>query len=192
VGPSARDRRVITAPYARRALMPSPSRTAGRLPCVGMIWVAYRRRPDTARQFLEDPDLLDDPLESDDDQTSVDLDKAWHGIHWLLSGSEGPTAAVVSEAIFGGDPIGEDLGYGPGRLLSADAVATVAAALHELPSDVLRPRMDSFAMTAAGIYPMIWDEPDVFDTYLAPAYDNLRAFYASAAAAQEAVVQTIC
>lgn len=47
-------------------------------------------------------------------------------------------------------------------------------------------------MDDAGIYPQIWDEADVFDTYLVPAFDNLRAFYAAAARAGEAVIQTLC
>ncbi|MFN8192692.1 MAG: YfbM family protein [Nocardioidaceae bacterium] len=157
-----------------------------------MIWVAYRRNPETARQFLEDPDLLDELLESDDDRTSVDLDKAWHGIHWLLTGSDGPTATVISEAIFGGEPVGDDLGYGPGRLMTSDRVLAVAAALRELPTETLRAKLDPPAMTEAGIYPRVWEEPDVFDSYLAPAFEKLRAFYASAAEAREAVIQTIC
>lgn len=159
---------------------------------MGMIWVAYRRSADAAREFLEDADSMDELLESDDDETSVDLDKAWHGIHWLLTGSAEPTAEVASEAIFGGEPIGEDLGYGPGRLLSAAGVGAVAARLRELEPDTLRARMDPAAMEDAGIYPLIWDEDDVFDTYLAPAFENLRAFYSTAAQSGEAVIQTIC
>ena len=141
-----------------------------------MIWVGYRCNPATARELLEDPGRLGELLESDDDETSVDLDKAWHGIHWLLTGAEGPTADVPSEAIFGGDPFGEDLGYGPGRLLPAERVIAVAAALRDLDSDTLRTRMDPAAMTTAGIYPGIWDEEDVFEDELAPAYEDLRRF----------------
>lgn len=158
---------------------------------MGMIWVGYRRDPATARDLLEDPALLEDLLESDG-ETSVDLDKAWHGLHWLLTGAEGPTAGTPSEAIFGGEPFGEDLGYGPGRLLAASRVSAVAAELHDLDVDTLRSRMDAAAMTQAGIYPSIWDEEDVFDSYLAPAYQDLRAFYSAASDAGEAVIQTIC
>ncbi|MEQ7128763.1 YfbM family protein [Actinopolymorpha sp. B11F2] len=159
---------------------------------MGMIWVGYRRNSSAARQLLEDPDLLEDLLESDDGDTSVDLDKAWHGVHWLLTGAEGPIAGIPSEAIFGGEPVGEDLGYGPGRLLPASRVSGVAAELHELDVDTLRSRMDPAAMTRAGIYPSIWDEEDVFDAYLAPAYESLRGFYTAAARAGESVIQTIC
>ncbi|MGC5585414.1 DUF1877 family protein [Ornithinimicrobium sp. W1665] len=42
---------------------------------------------------------------------------AWHGIHWLLTGSQDSTDDVTCEVIFGGEPVGDDLGHGPARLL---------------------------------------------------------------------------
>lgn len=159
---------------------------------MGMIWVGYRRDALTARQILEDPDQLDGLLDSDDDENSVDLDKAWHALHWLLNDDGGPTDGPLSETIFGGESIGEDPGYGPGRLLPADRVRVVAHALGQIELNSLRTRMDAQAMESAEIYPMIWDEDDVFDSYLAPAYDRLRTFYTAAAAANQAVIQTIC
>jgi hypothetical protein len=159
---------------------------------MGMIWVGYRRNATIARQLLEDPGRLEELIESNDGATSVDLDKAWHGLHWLLTGNADPTAAPLSEAIFGGESLGEDLGYGPGRLLSAARVAAVANALAQIDLDSLRDRMDPSAMDAAKVYPSIWGEDDVFDTYLAPAFEGLRAFYSAAVAANEAIIQTIC
>lgn len=47
-------------------------------------------------------------------------------------------------------------------------------------------------MSRDEVYPMIWDEEDIFENYLAPAFAQLRDFYAAAAAAGEAVIQTIC
>lgn len=159
---------------------------------MGMVWVAYRREPGEARRSLEDPELLEELLDSDDDVTSVDLDKAWHGIHWLLTGSAEPTLDVVSAAIFGGDPVGEDVGYGPGRLMDPGDVSAVAAVLSELDIPGLREHVDPAAMDEAGIYPRIWDEEDVFDTYLVPNLVSLRDFYRSAAQANQAVIQTLC
>lgn len=159
---------------------------------MGMIWVAYRRSAGEAAELVESTDSIELLLESDDDETSVDLDKTWHGIHWLLTGSHDPTDDVTSEVIFGGQPVGEDLGYGPARLLDPERVRAVASILRALPADELRQRVDLEAMSAADLYPDIWDEADVFDEYLAPAYDELRAFYADAAHEGQAVIQTIC
>jgi hypothetical protein len=153
-----------------------------------MIWVGYRRDEKTARELLADEEGLDSLLESDDDTSSVDLDKAWHGLYWLLVRGDAP----LDEAVFGGEELGEDLGYGPGRLLLSDRVKHVASALALLSTDELGTRLDPVAMARDEVYPGIWDEEDIFDTYLAPAFTRLRDFYTAAADADEAVIQTIC
>jgi hypothetical protein len=157
-----------------------------------MIWVGYRRSADEAAELVQTADGIDTLLESDDDETSLDLDKAWHGIHWLLTGSQDSTDDVTSEVIFGGEPVGEDLGYGPARLLEPEGVRAVASALQALPADELRRRVDLKAMSTAELYPDIWDEADVFDSYLGPAYDRLCAFYVKAAQDGQTVIQAIC
>ena len=159
---------------------------------MGMIWVAYRRDRPFAEGLLKDPEQVEELLESDDDVTSVDIDKAWHGIHWLLTGSGGPTTAAESDVIFGGEPFGEDLGFGPARLLSIEGVDRVAKILENVDTDSLRERMDPAAMQRAEIYPGIWDEDDLLDDYLLPALQQLRSFYDAAAEAEEAVIQTLC
>ena len=162
------------------------------LRAMGMIWVAFRRDRAAVQDLLEDPDQIDVLLESDDDETCVDIDKAWHGIHWMLTGSDGPTADPASDVIFGGEPFGEDLGYGPARLLSVEGVGAVAQVLGNVDFETLRGRMDPAAMTLAGLYPAIWDEEGVLDEYLLPVLDQLRTFYESAAGAREAVIQSLC
>lgn len=158
---------------------------------MGMIWVGYRRSDSAARQLLEDEKKVSELLASAGDAMSVDLDKAWQGLHWLLTTSSGPTDDQVSDAVFGGEEVGGDLGYGPGRLLSAQGVKAVDARLRDVQPETLRARMDPAAMEIADIYPPIWDEEDVFDTYLAPAFEDLCAFYSAAAAAGESVIQTV-
>ena len=113
----------------------------------------------------------------------MDIDKAWHGIHWLLTGSGGPTTAAESDVIFGGEPFGEDLGFGPARLLSIEGADRVAKVLGSVDTESLRVRMDPAAMQRAKIYPRIWDEDDVLDEYLLPALQHLLSFYDAAAKA---------
>lgn len=156
---------------------------------MGMVWVGYRRPESEARQILEDEERLDELFESE--EASADLDKGWHAIHWLLTSGETTRVESLSDAILGGEEIGEDLGYGVPRLLTPDRVQAVARSLAEVDAGALRTRMDAKAMEAAEVYPMIWDEADVFDSYLAPLYEDLRGFYAAAAAADEAVIQAI-
>ena len=49
---------------------------------------------------------------------SVSLDKAWHGLHYLLCGALEPAPGPLGQAVFGGTEIGEDPGYGPARYFS--------------------------------------------------------------------------
>jgi hypothetical protein len=46
---------------------------------------------------------------------SVSLDKAWHGLHYLLCGKLEPAPGPLGQAVFGGSEIGENRGYGPER-----------------------------------------------------------------------------
>lgn len=144
------------------------------------------------RHLVADPEQIEELLESDDDLTTVDLDKAWHGVHWLLTGSAEPTTATASLAILGGEPFGEDLGYGPARILSPESSRDVGQLLASLDFAALRDRVDPDAMDAAGVYPAIWTESDIFDSYLLPALHNLRDFYGAASSSGEYVIQTLC
>jgi len=156
---------------------------------MGMVWVAYRRQESEAREILEDEERLDELLESE--EASADLDKAWHAIHWLLTSGETTTDESLSDAVMGGEEIGDDRGYGVPRLLSPERVQAVARSLAGIDGASLESRMDPQAMEAAEVYPSIWDEADVFDSYLGPLYEDLREFYAAAAAADEAVIHAI-
>src|SRR4051812_41190420 len=149
--------------------------------------------PQQLAEALASPDRLDALLYDDpsEELPEVDADKAWHGIHWLLTGSADETQPAAATrglfrrrtattvgpegmAVLGGEPIGEDNGYGPARVLRPDEVVAVAEALRPLTPEVLGHRMDSAAMAAAELYPGIWDEEDVYEEYLGPSYAGLR------------------
>lgn len=109
------------------------------------------------------------------------------GIHWLLTGSAWGGDGPLAFAIFGGEEFGEDAGYGRPRLLDPRGVAAVTAVLAPISVADLRARYDP----AAEIYPDIWDEGDVFDSYLAPNFERLKALYSHAAAQGSWVLQSI-
>src|SRR5215469_5970475 len=90
--------------------------------------------------------------------TEVDLDKAWHGIHYLLTGSIEPNGTLASKVIMGGEAIGPDQGYGPAQLLQPDEVKEIAQLLDRTTPDTLRQRFKPKEMTRAGVYPaIIWE-----------------------------------
>lgn len=145
-----------------------------------------------AEEVAADPGRLEELVEEDTPgEEFLDLDKAWHGLHWLLTGSVDDTSTPAGQAVLGGTEIGEDWGYGPPRLLRPDDVRRVAEALDAVTADDLRARFDAGAMTAADVYPFIWDEEDVFEEYLAPSFDLLRDFYARAASRGDAVLAVL-
>jgi len=121
---------------------------------------------------------------------SVSLDKAWHGLHYLLCGKPDPAPGPFGQAVFGGTEIGEDQGYGPARCFSPVQVAEIAAALQSpsLESE-LHARFDAEVMTQMGIYPGVWETDD--HDWLIDAFRTLRDFYAAASQAQQAVVTVI-
>ena len=125
--------------------------------------------------------------------TSVDLDKAWHGIHYLLTGSAEPNGTLASKVIFGGESIGGDVGYGPAQLLKPDEVKAIAQLLDATPPEVLQKRFKPEEMARAKVYPsVIWvrDGEEALK-YVLDNYKNLVAFYKRAAERGQAVIFAI-
>jgi hypothetical protein len=127
---------------------------------------------------------------------SVHLDKAWHGLHFLLTGTadseEEPGCFVIS----GGEDIGEDDDGDPvARLLDPAQVRAFDAFLDTLTPEELRSRFDPERMTALEIYPaVIWTRPEEDDDslgFLLSAFESLRESIAAAAAAGDSVVITV-
>jgi len=158
---------------------------------VGMVMIGRRLSADEFEAVRKDPTTAETLLHSDVDD-ELDLDKAWHGIHFLLTGSAWEIGAGAGAAILGGDEVGGDNGYGPARLVAPLTVRSIAADLETLEVETLRARYDPESLTAADIYPTVWDEGDeAFDGYLAPYYTQLRDFYRTAARNDQAVLLAI-
>jgi Domain of unknown function (DUF1877) len=120
----------------------------------------------------------------------ISIDKAWHGLHYLLCGAPEPAPGPLGQAVFGGTEIGEDQGYGPARYFTPTQVAEIASALQSPSLErELYARFDAAAMTQMGIYPGVW-EPDDHD-WLIEAFHTVRDFYAGASQAEQAVVTLI-
>ena len=120
----------------------------------------------------------------------LSLEKDWHGLHYLLCGEVEPGASLLSNAVMGGKPLGDDdegfSGYGPARSFNPREVAALHEALSapQVESDA-RARFDVSRMNKLQIYPG-WREEDV--DQLINSLQDLRAFYAKAAASGDAIV----
>ena len=121
------------------------------------------------------------------ERKAVDLDKAWHGIHYLLTQTAFEGAAPLDFLLRGGAELGRlEVGLGPARWLDAAGLQAVHAALEAMDDAGLRARFDAQAMMDAQIYPEIWSrDPAEDDTlgYLMANLATLRSFVRDCAAA---------
>lgn len=146
-------------------------------------------------ELKDEPSMLETFLFPDDDdsdvepENTVDLDKAWHGIHYLLCAIAGDEGLPLAAAVLGGQEIGEDFGYGPPRFLEPFEVQQVSAALSEVSIQALEKAFDPTAMSAAEIYPNIWerDGKEALD-YLTHFFPTLVDFYSGAASRGEGAI----
>jgi hypothetical protein len=120
----------------------------------------------------------------------VDLHKSWHMFHFLFTGRASGGTPPASLLMEGGEEIGEDLGYGPARLLDPAATAALAAFVAPLTVDELKRRLDGERMAALSIYPA-FDATDAAEEYgedVQHYFPLLRDHFAAAAAAREATL----
>jgi Domain of unknown function (DUF1877) len=122
----------------------------------------------------------------------LSLEKAWHGVHYLLAGTADAGPGLRSQAVLGGVELGDDpegfAGCGPARYFRA-------ARVRELSEELRRPeveaeaagRFDPAKMSQLNIYPG-WRAGDQDKEWLMEAFRRLRDFYSSAATEGRAIV----
>jgi hypothetical protein len=106
------------------------------------------------------------------------LDKAWHGIHFLLTDSVWEGKPPLNFLLKGGKEFGHDLGYGPPRYLSPAEVATISEVLDEIPYRTFEKRIDPILLASKGIYPTGWNHAErdtLIREYLISHYRILRS-----------------
>jgi len=147
-------------------------------------------------QLREDPESVEEFLYPDDGEGepegSIDIDKAWDGMHFLLTRIAADGRPALADAVLGGEPIGPELDFGPARVLGPDQVKQIAQELSTVTPDMLAAAYDPAAMSAAEVYPDIWerDGQDALD-YVTDFLPDLQAFYAEAAQRGDAVILCI-
>ncbi len=148
--------------------------------------------PAQLASVVADPDSLASILYPEADAgpgTRLDIDKAWHAIHFTLNASAWGGIGPLSLVILGGQEMGGDIGYGPARVLTPDEVRAVADALASITGDAFSARFSPADMDAADIYPQGWADigPDALP-YVLEHYRRLRAFYQEAAGRGDAAI----
>ena len=161
---------------------------------MSMIMNLLRISKQELESYIDKPDLF---LENRvDDAYSMDIDKAWGGILYLLTGkafaSGSPEDEVdsLNRIFFSAQFFDEDMdvGYGPAHYLTPEQVAGIHRKIASLTEADLKAHYDPEAMSEEEeLYPSLdWDEEDF--EYLYSHFQELQSFFATAVSRGEAIV----
>jgi hypothetical protein len=131
------------------------------------------------------------PWDAREDDDELDVDKAWHGLHYLFTGTYGDGEEPATYIMSGGELIGSvDVGYGAARAIRSAGVRSFDDFLSALDRDELLRRFDPARMHALDIYPRMWDreDPDEAFEYLWEYFQELRQFVARAARRSDGMI----
>lgn len=111
----------------------------------------------------------------------VSIDKAWHAIHYILTGEvwEIPENNILAQLILGGEPVNdEDMGYGPVRLIPKETVSRLSDAMDEWDMERFQAKFDIKDMIENEIYPVMSDEDEeLFFQYVWEYFEALKQFF---------------
>lgn len=143
-------------------------------------------RPDRITTFFEDEEV-----------SHSDLDKAWHGIHFLLTGDAWSGTLPAATLLSGGREVGDiDLGYGPARAFSPEEASAFQAHIAAISAEQFDARFDAKRLIQHDIYPTIWDRDLRGEAdgrpYLNEYFQILKDFMARAVAQGDGLVICMC
>ena len=156
----------------------------------GILGWLLRLTPVTISEV--DPESVDDDWSPDPDR-SIDIEKAWHGLHFLLTGTADEGEEPACYLLRGGEDLDDE---GVARALRPGQVRRFSQYLSTLDADGLARRYDPERMTRLGIYPdAVWKrkvEPDDSPLeWLIQCFEEVRRFVDKAAAAGDCVIITV-
>jgi hypothetical protein len=136
---------------------------------MSLIGHVYLLPQDRVQALLASPSTVFETIDRAYNEPSagfVDLDKAWHCLHYLLTGSAQGGDPPLNFIINGGTPVGdEDVGHGPARVLQPLETAAVADALARIDEAALLARLDPKKLEKLGVYPGGWDQLNLRSDY---------------------------
>jgi hypothetical protein len=110
-----------------------------------------------------------------DGRERVSLDKAWHAIHFALTGSRLGGGEPLNFLVAEGQPVGEvDVGYGPARVLTSSQVRAIADALGPITPEEVGHRVDLARLDDEVIYPGNWQRNGRGVDYVVANYRDMR------------------
>lgn len=155
---------------------------------MGMVWIMTRASDAETASLQADPKSVYDFINSEaayESGRGIDLDKQWHAVHFLLTGSSGSTDSPLSLILGGFEEIGPDIGYGSAWFVPKAAIAAFHEALSAWTHEQWAEKYDADRAVAEDVYlaETLKSEGAEALEFLASDIGRLRAFLAEAAAA---------
>jgi hypothetical protein len=136
-----------------------------------------------------EPESRPTPVRRDDDE--IDLDKSWHIVHYLLTGSDNATDSPLNIIADESDRLADiDVGLGPPFVIHPEAVSLFAAAAAEMSDEQFLSRLRPSEMPLDTLYlgDSVRDDPDEMGEYAVENFHFLRDFAQKAADAGDAAI----
>jgi len=143
------------------------------------------------QHLIDNPDEIESYLSSLDDDVQIDVDKAWHGIHFILCKNNWSGDLPQFLTVLGGKEIGDDFGYGTGTYLDSKEVEAVSEYLEAIKYSELRKSFNPQEFESAEIYPQgIWieEKEEAYD-YIEEYLKELALFYKKCAKEGKAILK---
>ena len=117
--------------------------------------------------------------------SSLSIEKAWQAIHFVLTGNPMESdGSPLGNAVLGGREVGDDMGYGPARLLVPNEVKKTAEALEKISTEEFAKRIPKSDFANNDIYVFSGEDPEDEDIIeeLSGYYTELRTHFQESAA----------
>jgi uncharacterized protein DUF1877 len=171
-------RQLVADPTQVGSFLYGPAPIVRRVQSRGVLGLILRLLPIRIEEVDPSAPLPDPP--GDD---VLDLEKSWHGLHFLFTGSAQDAPLPNGFLISGGFDLESEDDDSTPRLLDATQVREIDMFLQSLTRDELTRRYDARRMTELEIYPdVIWMRDTNADhsarDHLLDAFDELQSFVA--------------
>ncbi|WP_028776903.1 YfbM family protein [Shimazuella kribbensis] len=154
---------------------------------MGMIGYIKAISPELLQSILANTISLTEVVFNNDHlaEESLDLDKAWNGIHYLLTGVPWGGDSILANTILGGNVL-EDSDFISVFYKTPSQVKKISAALSEFSEQELAIHYNPDKMNNLHIYPMTWSQDDF--SHLLEYFRLLSKYYQSASEKKNAIL----
>jgi hypothetical protein len=185
--PGAQLERIIENPATLERFIDSvdgPPLPVRRVRPKGLAGLVLRLLPITITE-VDSSAVPNSPAGAADPDRRVDIEKGWHGLHFLFTGTADEGEEPACYLVRGGDDLDDE---GRARALRPQQVRAFAEYLSALTPGELERCYDPARMTALGIYPQIWTHSGDPLQWLLQCFTEVQAFMIKAAAAGDGVI----